>query len=87
MDPSYILVIFVLEGGIVIYYGHGGGCGRTLDVLVGGVWVFEHCNSKEDCLFVIDWVIIANCYLCENFMCGAAKATPTTSKTISSEFS
>jgi hypothetical protein len=54
-------------------------------VLIQGVWVFENYGSKKDRLFEKDWVIIANYYLREYFMCGAATATPTTSKTISSE--
>ena len=45
-------------------------------MFVQGVRVFENGRSKEDCLFAKDWVIIANDYLGENFMCSAAGATP-----------
>jgi hypothetical protein len=58
-----------------------------LNVLVEAVWVFEYRGTKKNCLFLKNWVIIANCYLCEYFMCGAASATPTTSKLISSKCS
>ena len=54
-------------------------------MLVQAVWVFEHCRSKEDCLFAESWVIIANNYFREDFMCGAASATPPIRKTVSSK--
>jgi hypothetical protein len=48
-------------------------------MFVQGVRVLENGGSKEDCLFAENWVIIANDYFGENFMCGAASATPPTS--------
>ena len=85
VDPSEGFVIFVLERGIAIQYRHGGGCRAALDVLVKGVWVFENCNSKDNCFFAINMVIVTDYYLCEYFMRGATRATPTTSKAISSK--
>jgi hypothetical protein len=48
-------------------------------MFVQGVRVLENGRSREDCLFSENWVIIANNYFGENFMCGAASAIPPTS--------
>jgi hypothetical protein len=52
-------------------------------MLVQGAWVFEHCGSKENCLFAKNRMIVRNYCLFEDFMCGATGATPTTSINIS----
>jgi hypothetical protein len=45
-------------------------------VFLQGVRVLENGGGKEDCLFAKNWVVIANDYLGEDFMCRAASATP-----------
>jgi hypothetical protein len=47
-------------------------------MFVQGARVLENGGSEEDCLFAKNGVIIANDYFGENFMCGAASATPPT---------
>ena len=48
-------------------------------MFVQGVRILENGGNKKDCLFAENWVIIANNYFGENFMCGAASVTPPTS--------
>src|SRR6266403_611868 len=87
VDPRKGLVVFVLEGRIVIQYRHSGRRGRTLNVFLQVIRIFKNGRNKEECLLAESWVIVANCYFCEQFVARPTSTTPSRSKTISSEFS
>src|SRR5260221_7053443 len=70
------LVIFCLQGGVVIHDGHYRRSRTSLKMLFPSFGVAQKPRSQKDCFIVENWMIVTDDRTCKPYTCSTSGAAP-----------